>query len=111
MIHDNAFVDVALFLAILLPSVILHEIAHALTPGAKHGYTWKLKCIEIGGDGNTLGQEPNRRPEPAYALVYNGEVCKTYYRRPAKSTYAKLPGMYISSQPESRGRLQIIKVA
>jgi len=30
MIHDNAFVDVALFLAILLPSVILHEIAHGL---------------------------------------------------------------------------------
>lgn len=28
--------------------VILHEIAHALTPGAKHGPTWKLKCIEIG---------------------------------------------------------------
>jgi Zn-dependent protease len=28
MIHDNTFVDVVLFLAILLPSVILHEIAH-----------------------------------------------------------------------------------
>lgn len=28
MIHDNTFIDVALFVAILLPSVILHEIAH-----------------------------------------------------------------------------------
>lgn len=27
---------------------LLHEIAHALTPGAKHGYQWKLKCLELG---------------------------------------------------------------
>lgn len=29
---------------------ILHEIAHALTPGSGHGSAWKLKCIEIGAD-------------------------------------------------------------
>ena len=28
MIHSNAAVDVALFMAILLPSIVLHEIAH-----------------------------------------------------------------------------------
>lgn len=28
MIHDNAFVDALLFIAILIPSVILHEVAH-----------------------------------------------------------------------------------
>jgi len=28
MIHDNTAVDVALFLAVLLPSIILHEVAH-----------------------------------------------------------------------------------
>ena len=27
---------------------ILHEIAHALTPGAGHGSQWKKKCVEIG---------------------------------------------------------------
>lgn len=27
---------------------ILHEIAHALTPGQGHGPKWKQKCIEIG---------------------------------------------------------------
>jgi Zn-dependent protease len=28
LIHDNAFIDAMLFIAILIPSVILHEVAH-----------------------------------------------------------------------------------
>lgn len=27
---------------------ILHEIAHALTPGAGHGWQWRVKCMELG---------------------------------------------------------------
>lgn len=27
---------------------LLHEIAHALTPGDGHGRRWKEKCVEIG---------------------------------------------------------------
>lgn len=30
---------------------ILHEIAHALTPGHNHDYVWQKKAIEIGCDG------------------------------------------------------------
>jgi hypothetical protein len=32
--------------------VLLHEIAHALKPGHSHGFEWKKKCKEIGGDSN-----------------------------------------------------------
>lgn len=32
----------------LVTDTILHEIAHALTPGAKHGPEWKSMCAEIG---------------------------------------------------------------
>lgn len=27
---------------------LIHEIAHALTPGDHHGKTWQAKCIELG---------------------------------------------------------------
>lgn len=34
---------------------IVHEIAHALTPGHGHDNIWKRKCIELGGDGQRTG--------------------------------------------------------
>lgn len=34
-----------------IKNILLHEIAHALTPGAKHGPTWVQKALAIGCDG------------------------------------------------------------
>lgn len=34
---------------------IIHEIAHALTPGHGHDYVWVRKCVELGGDGKRCG--------------------------------------------------------
>lgn len=31
--------------------IVLHEIAHALTPDHHHDDIWRNKCLEIGGDG------------------------------------------------------------
>jgi len=31
-----------------LLDTLIHELAHALTPGAEHGKVWKGKCIELG---------------------------------------------------------------
>lgn len=40
----------------ILREVVLHEIAHALTPSwAGHNSIWKEKCLEIGGTGKKYG--------------------------------------------------------
>lgn len=33
-------------------NVLLHEIAHALTPGHSHDAVWRRKLISMGGDGS-----------------------------------------------------------
>lgn len=38
---------------------ILHEIAHALTPGHKHDEVWVKKCLEIGCDGQKYFSKEN----------------------------------------------------
>ena len=48
---------------------ILHEIAHALTPGDGHGELWKRKCLEIGAEpkrcyGDAEVISPPRRIAP-----------------------------------------------
>ena len=44
---------------IAIKDTILHEIAHALTPGHKHDYVWMRKCIEIGAKPDRLGCADN----------------------------------------------------
>lgn len=47
---------------------ILHEIAHALTPGHGHGYVWKSKFIQMGGDGARCSSDLTREDRQAMAL-------------------------------------------
>lgn len=42
---------------------ILHEVAHALTPGSGHGRAWKLQAIALGANPSSCDGE--LRPAPA----------------------------------------------
>lgn len=62
---------------------ILHEIAHALTPGDAHGPNWKDKCLKIGCDPFQY-KTRDRWPESclvAPTFNYLGECpeCKRLY--------------------------------
>lgn len=48
---------------------ILHEIAHALTPGAHHGARWKSKAAEIGADPSRCYDSSVVQPEAKYIGV------------------------------------------
>lgn len=50
--------------------VILHEIAHALTPDAGHGPAWRKKCRELGiPPARCFSSDEVAQPAAPYALV------------------------------------------
>jgi hypothetical protein len=63
---------------------LLHEIAHALTPGHEHDTVWKRTCIKIGGDGKVCGYM--NPPGQNWAMV-----CRTCKWR---NEYKNKPNVY-----------------
>ncbi len=62
---------------------ILHEIAHALTPGDHHGRAWKLMCIRIGAKPERcFKREDKEAPAGRYQAVCGG--CGTVHHRHKK---------------------------
>lgn len=61
---------------------ILHEIAHALTPKAGHGWEWKRMCVKIGAKPERCydsSQMPT--PEPKWlGTCPNGHTMKAHRR-------------------------------
>lgn len=54
---------------------VLHEIAHALTRGAKHGPVWQAKCRELGCRPEAKCKYPvEQRPRKAYVAIC--KVCE-----------------------------------
>ena len=66
--------------------IVLHEIAHAITPGAGHRDIWRDTAIAIGSDGNrvydwcngTIEPLPEERTEPSikYIIALSGTPIK-----------------------------------
>lgn len=49
---------------------LLHEIAHALTPGTGHGAAWRAKCLELGAKPERCYRaEQVNQPDAPYLLV------------------------------------------
>lgn len=92
---------------------ILHEVAHALTPGDGHGPKWKAVAKSLGCSGSVTGQLSDDAHEELtksapWIMVYNGRVIKSFFKKPTR-TIRKLPTMYLRScKEESLGKLRII---
>lgn len=68
-------------------NTILHEIAHALTPGHHHDFVWRAKAIEIGCDGNRCySSDEVERPQGNFVAVCVGCGHEHYKFRTPKRT-------------------------
>lgn len=55
-------------------NTLLHEIAHALTPGAGHNQVWRQKAIDIGCDGSRC-HDFGSLAEPAFTYTCTCGAC------------------------------------
>jgi hypothetical protein len=94
-------------------NTILHEIAHALTPGHKHGPVWRMKCREIGcSDDRTASYEGKPTFAYQWGIFYENKLVKGYLRRPSDKVFRSLPTMYLRSAPaETKGKLKIKQIS
>ena len=100
-----------------IKDTLLHEIAHALVgPGHGHNHVWQAMAVKIGATPSARLPKTAKAPSPMergakWVCVYKGEIVKHWFRRPAKTTFAKLPTLYIRNRKaETIGKLQIITV-
>lgn len=86
---------------------ILHEIAHAMTPGHKHGFVWKMKCCQIGCSGQ-VRSVPTVKPPYTWVLMFGDEVVTGYYRKPAR-VMRNVRRMFVPGRKaETLGNLRLV---
>jgi len=92
---------------------ILHECAHALTPGDKHGPAWRRMAHRLGCVPSSTGRASTETRErlnsvAPWVMMYNDEVIRVFHKRPTR-TMQKLPTLYLRGRrTETRGRLRIV---
>ena len=64
-------------------NTILHEIAHALTPGAGHGPRWRAKALAIGCNGKRCSDDSVEVKPNWIGKCPKGHMAGTRLRRPS----------------------------
>lgn len=89
---------------------ILHEIAHALAPGAGHGRAWKIQAMKVGATPRASASHSfDEDPNWAWVMVFGTEIIRGYYRKPNKSTFEKVKRMWLRNRKEeTKGKLELV---
>jgi len=89
---------------------ILHEIAHALVgPGHGHDKVWQAQARKVGANPKATCADGKIAALPKYIMYspLTKEIVKRYYRKPNKSTFARLKEYQVKGKPETLGTLEI----
>ena len=82
---------------------ILHEIAHAMTPGHHHDFVWKAKCIEIGAQPRRCYSADNV-VQPEMSWTGTCPNCKKSFRRTKMSRLSRWQACLTCCKKYARGR-------
>jgi hypothetical protein len=66
---------------------ILHEVAHALTPGAGHGHRWKVAAVALGANPSSCDDQLLPAPAPWVADCTCGYPHGRFKAPPAGARY------------------------
>jgi hypothetical protein len=72
-------------------NTILHEIAHALTPGDGHGAKWRRKALAIGCNGQRCSSDPVEVKPNWVGKCPNGHKGPERLRRPKAGRLLSCP--------------------
>jgi predicted SprT family Zn-dependent metalloprotease len=98
---------------------ILHEIAHALTPGCGHGRMWKMMARALGANPKstrafTEEEKQDMVVHYKWVMILKDEpdrIIKGYHRKPNASMFESLPERYLRGRKaETKGRLMLVPV-
>lgn len=87
-------------------NTIIHEIAHAITPGNGHGAAWRDQCLAMGGVPKRK-MKPVSCPPYKYVLKFGDEIIRGYYRKPRRDFSA---AWLAGRRNETYGKLQLSQV-
>lgn len=104
-------------------NTVLHEIAHALTPGANHGPRWRRQFIAIGGDGSRCSSGPT--VEAPWTGVHDGcaktfprhrrprgeAFCPRCYRRPTRGGLSTLDALVGGGPDNSKALIRWVRTS
>lgn len=94
---------------------IHHEVAHALTPGAKHGDAWRAQMRKYGYKAEVAYTRDEKKVDLShdykYLCMFGDEVVHGWFRRPNKNTFATIHERYMPGRKaETLGKLRIVEV-
>ena len=97
-----------------IKDTVLHEIAHALA-GCEHGHdtVWQSWARKVGASTAATYHESKaiknaKLAKAKYVMCFEGKVVKPYLRKPAASTFSKVPFMWLRNRKdETYGKLTI----
>ena len=91
-----------------------HEIAHIFAGNrAGHGPIWQQQMIRMGHNPEVKSVVDREKTGPVfkYGIFHGEKLVKGYHNRPAQKIVDRLPHMWVTGKPQTKGQLVIKQIS